>query len=155
MSSSWDEYFYLNEGVIYNKKDRASVKKDTPVSFKKNIDGYFVTNFNYSLIKAHRLIYFLYHKTLPRIVDHIDGDRANNKIENLRAVSNSQNNANSVKKNNGVWFDKRRERWISEMRRGTKRVFMKQFRDKTDAEEFFKMKHLEIYGEYSYYARCA
>jgi len=44
---------------------------------------------------VHRLIFLFHHGYLPPVLDHIDGDQLNNKIENLREVTRSQNNMNS------------------------------------------------------------
>ena len=43
----------------------------------------------------HRMIYLWNHGVLPDTIDHIDGNRENNKIENLRAVTQQQNCLNS------------------------------------------------------------
>ena len=46
--------------------------------------------------RLHRMV-FLYHKGyLPKIIDHIDNDRTNNRIENLREVTQQQNCLNRV-----------------------------------------------------------
>jgi hypothetical protein len=65
--------------------------------------GYVVLHFMGTLFKAHRLVWLhVYGEPVPEI-DHIDGDRSNNRIENLRSATRSQNRANSVvSKNNGV-----------------------------------------------------
>jgi hypothetical protein len=47
-----------------------------------------INNKTYSL---HRVIYLHQNGYLPKCVDHIDGDRFNNKIENLREVTQQQN----------------------------------------------------------------
>jgi hypothetical protein len=39
----------------------------------------------------HRMIYFWHHGYLPEVVDHIDNNRENNHIENLREVTQQQN----------------------------------------------------------------
>lgn len=39
----------------------------------------------------HRLIYLYHFGICPKIIDHIDGNRFNNKIENLREVTQEQN----------------------------------------------------------------
>lgn len=44
---------------------------------------------------VHRLIFLYHHGHLPDIVDHIDQDYTNNKIENLREATKSENNHNS------------------------------------------------------------
>ena len=43
---------------------------------------------------CHRIIYFMHHGVLPDILDHIDRDKSNNSIDNLRPSNNSQNNRN-------------------------------------------------------------
>ena len=55
-----------------------------------------------TIFKAHRLVWVhVRGEPVPDIVDHIDHDPLNNRIENLRAATMSQNRANSfVRKNN-------------------------------------------------------
>jgi hypothetical protein len=65
---------------------------------------------------THRIVWLMHHGEFPsgekKFIDHIDGDGLNNKIENLRVVSYSENSKNVRKyKNNtsgfnGVSFDK-------------------------------------------------
>jgi hypothetical protein len=53
----------------------------------------------------HRLIFYYHHGYFPKIVDHINGDVFNNKIENLQACSQSDNIAKARKfKTNSTGF---------------------------------------------------
>lgn len=55
---------------------------------------------------AHRVIWALHHKSFPLLwLDHIDGNRENNDISNLREVSYKDNNKNSaIRKDNKTGY---------------------------------------------------
>ncbi|WP_347140814.1 HNH endonuclease signature motif containing protein [Paracoccus sp. SSK6] len=50
------------------------------------IEGHYFT--------AHRVLFAMYHNRWPGEIDHIDGDRTNNRITNLREVTRSENMTN-------------------------------------------------------------
>lgn len=52
--------------------------------------------------KAHRIIWMMMTGEIPDCIDHIDGDRQNNKWSNLRNVSRVQNNRNSGRRSNNT-----------------------------------------------------
>ncbi len=57
--------------------------------------GYLVVTFKKKLVKVHHLIYLYMTGNYPdRYVDHIDGDRVNNKWSNLRLVHKVDNQRN-------------------------------------------------------------
>ena len=58
--------------------------------------GYLVIVINYRRYLAHRIAWVKYYKEQPPdYIDHIDRDRTNNRINNLRAATQSINNQNS------------------------------------------------------------
>lgn len=58
-------------------------------------DGYYLIRVNNRLYRAHRLAWFYMYGDWPvKQIDHIDGNRGNNKIKNLRDVSGSKNMEN-------------------------------------------------------------
>jgi hypothetical protein len=60
-------------------------------------DGYIRVRVEGREYRAHRLIWEMFNGPIPEnlLVDHIDGDVYNNRIENLRLATRTQNNANS------------------------------------------------------------
>jgi hypothetical protein len=69
---------------------------------------------------AHRLAWFYHYACWPaKNIDHIDRCRSNNRISNLRDVSQSKNGLNGpLRRNNasgftGVIYDGRRKNWVA------------------------------------------
>jgi hypothetical protein len=67
--------------------------------------------------QAHRIIFLMHYGYLPKIVDHINGKPQDNRIENLRVATHTENLRNSkISKNNTsglknvVWY-KQRQKW--------------------------------------------
>ena len=83
-------------------------------------DGYLEIGINYRLYYAHRLAWLYVHgEWPPEQIDHIDGDRPNNRIDNLRLATRQENNRNvGLQKNNttgikGVCWDKCRGKYMA------------------------------------------
>jgi hypothetical protein len=79
--------------------------------------------------KTHRLIFLLVHGYLPKEIDHINGVRSDNRIENLRPVTRSENQCNRpVLANNtsgypGVSWHKKSKAWVVRvMKHGKTRI---------------------------------
>lgn len=68
-------------------------------------------------LKTHRVIFALHHGYFPDLIDHIDRNKLNNKIENLRDVNHQINALNSnLRKDStslftGVTYKKEKKRW--------------------------------------------
>ncbi|WP_424624454.1 HNH endonuclease [Achromobacter marplatensis] len=61
----------------------------------RGANGYLYINFDGRKHLAHRVAWLVTYGRLPTLeLDHMDGDRANNRIANLRDVSASENNEN-------------------------------------------------------------
>lgn len=95
---------------------------------------------------AHCIIWTMFNGVIPdgMDIDHDDGDTINNRIENLRLATGSQNNWNAQKAVHntsgvkGVSWDKRRKRWEAMFQTNGKRVRVGYFDAIEEAEEALK-----------------
>jgi len=91
------------------------------------------------LYRAHRVIWLLEHGEWPEEIDHINGIRHDNRLENLRNVSHKVNLKNmSMRKNNtsgvvGVHQEKRYGRWAAYISVDKRIRHLGNFKDKQDA----------------------
>lgn len=98
-------------------------------------DGYRRIGLNKKPYLAHRLIFMMHHGYLPKVVDHIDGNRQNNCIENLREATQSQNSHNqklSIKNTSGyknVRWNARKRKWFVNIRLNYKDIHIGYFKD--------------------------
>jgi HNH endonuclease len=102
-----NEIFQYRDGQLYWK---VSLHHRLEVGEKvgsKHSAGYIQVCFGKELYMQHRLIFMMYHGYLPkhpRKVDHIDGDKTNNKVHNLRDSTTPENRVNSKQRENTTGY---------------------------------------------------
>lgn len=103
-------------------------------------DGYRCIRIDKRQYKAHRLAWlYVYGRWPMGQIDHIDHDRANNRISNLREVDypengrNQSGNSRSASGHLGVSLNRRTNRWIARIRYNQKCINLGTFRLKDDA----------------------
>ena len=94
-----DLFEYRPEGVLVWKNPRSKTKKSGQVVGGRRRDGrqqvMLVFEGKNYLYLVYRIIWLLHHGAWPsKTIDHIDGDRTNDQIENLRDISQKGNNEN-------------------------------------------------------------
>jgi hypothetical protein len=117
--------------------------------------GYIRVGINGKKYLAHRLI-FLYHKGyLPKTIDHINGDKVDNRIENLRAVTASQNqhnrkiNSNNTSGYKGVYYYKPLNKWCANIRLEYKRIHLGYYKTPEEAAEVLRKAREELHGNFA------
>lgn len=96
--------------------------------------------------KAHRLAFLYMIGEMPKNgVDHIDGNRSNNKWTNLRRATQAQNNQNMrVRKDStsgltGVSYSKSRDRWEAKIAVNGKTIHLGRHKTAPEAAEAYRL----------------
>lgn len=113
-------------------------------------NGYRQISFMGKNYPEHRFIWFYNYGVFPaEQLDHINQIRDDNRLSNLREVSISENARNRSRRDSrldevGIWWCKRRKRYIAEIRLNGKKVYQKTFIDIEQAILERKAKSIEL-----------
>jgi predicted RNase H-like HicB family nuclease len=113
------ELFEYREVGLYWKEDRYSNKVKGCLAGYLDSRMYRKIHVNRKTYAMHKLVYLYHHGYMPDIVDHINGCPCDNRIENLRDVSqsaNAQNRSHKSKKSNtgirNVTYNSKRNKYV-------------------------------------------
>lgn len=125
---------------IFTRKVRTSTRvKVGAVAGCSNGDGYLRIGLHNRLFLAHRLVWLYVYGEWPSLdIDHINRNKADNRISNLREVTHKQNLQNTGKYSHntsghsGVSWYKRDSKWQVKIKHNQKDIYLGYF---TDIEE--------------------
>lgn len=138
----------FDEKLKYDEKLKDIVwRKSNKPAGCKNIRNYIRTKINGKSYPNHHLVWALFNNKLPKELDHIDGNRSNNDINNLREVDHRTNMTNKDCHRNGnlpgATYQKHSNTWFSRIRVGKKSIYLGCFRTESDASNaYFKFKEI-------------
>lgn len=106
----WDKIVYYDESspsCLRWKVYRASCAQIGMAAGGLQQNSYYYVKYKDVLYKAHRVVWFLNHKNIDKglFIDHINGNRSDNRIENLQLVprwKNAQNIKKTASNSSGV-----------------------------------------------------
>lgn len=113
-------------------------------------EGYRIVMVNGVSYLAHRIIWKLVTGEDPLEIDHIDGNRSNNRISNLRTVTSAENSKNMKRAEDnssgvtGVYFTKRLGKYIAEITANGKYRYLGLFCTLEEATAARKAAELEL-----------
>jgi hypothetical protein len=115
----------------------------------------FVIRINKELYLLHRLAWLYVYGDFPiNVIDHINGNSKDNRIDNLRACSQSENAWNSRKhKDNtsghkGISYDKSRNKWAVRIMTNGKLKCIGRFFSIDGAVIAMKLERAKLHGEF-------
>jgi hypothetical protein len=143
--------FYYKDGILYWK----TKKNLNKVAGSLKPTGYTVVEVFGKNIMAHRIIWAMHFGDTNYFIDHIDGNRSNNKIENLRIVNRTLNQWNrKISRNSstgikGVRLRKDNGKFEARLCVNKKRLVLGSFDDIELAEFVMQIARDHYHGEYA------
>ena len=123
--------YNAEKGLVYGKKNKLLTSNDR---------GYmrlqlYVNNKVYR-IRGHQFAWYWFYKECVKEIDHINGNRSDNRICNLRSVTRQQNMWN--KKNaKGYYFHKAAQKYAGQIRINTKAIHLGLFNTEEEARNAY------------------
>lgn len=107
----WSTSFYYDEtspSCLCHSRDKFTGKNNTRIVAYKGTpaggiqNGYYTIRYNNKFYQAHRVVYELCVGKIPEglVIDHVNQNKLDNNISNLRLVTTAENNKNKSKSSN-------------------------------------------------------
>jgi len=118
-----------------------------------NDKGYLVAYIDSKQYRVHQLVWFLHHGEFLKEIDHIDRNRSNNRLINLRPclrLENCGNTSPRVHKYKGVTFCKTTQKWKAQIGIDYRNVNLGRFQTIEEAALVYNNAAVEHFGEFAY-----
>lgn len=120
--------------------------------------GYLTVRINGKSFYVHRVAWEIVNGPIPRHmqIDHIDGNKIHNRLENLRLATRGQNAMNAILRRGkqlpkGVHFDKNRRKYMAYISSHGTHYHLGRFNDVASAEKAVRKKRTELHGEFCHH----
>jgi hypothetical protein len=153
------ELFELNLSTgIFTRKINHSSRKAGEEAGTLDAHGYRTISVDRKNYKAHRLIWLYVHGHMPTsILDHINGNRLDNRIENLRLADRRGNNCNKGKLRTnrsgwkGVSFHPQSGKWRATIMLHKRQTHVGLYSDPLDAASAYNLAAYKLHGNFANY----
>jgi len=141
-------------GKLYWKSARQGVTVGKEVGTIATT-GYRTLGINGKTYKTHRIVFLMHKGYLPAILDHIDRDRLNNRLENLRPASYNQNQHNRKLNNNnktgfkGVSYNVKAKAFMANINHQGRRIGLGGYNTPEEADAVVRAAREELHGNFA------
>lgn len=138
---------------LWNKSTGGSTKGD--VAGSKSLRGYIYIQIDGKMHQAHRLAWIYMYGVEPDLIDHINGNRTDNRASNIRSCNKYENSWNSkIRKDNksgvkGVSWNKCASKWQAIISVNGVKKYLGLYEDVKSAELIIKKERERLHGEFS------
>ncbi len=152
------ELFRYDCGNLYRYKCLNHLHINKPCGSKHH-SGYFHVGIDRKIYTLHRMIFLFHNGFLPKEIDHINGNKGDNRIANLRGCNRSENMTNSrVASNNtsgvkGVGWHKAAGKWQARVYINKVRQTLGMYDNLLDAACVIYSARNKHHGEFANYGR--
>jgi hypothetical protein len=146
----------VKKAVSYDPETGAFTRNATgKISGSRNSKGYIDIHIVHAQYKAHRLAWLIMTGEWPSSqIDHINGDKSDNRWRNLREATNSQNNANQgLRRSNRTGFKgvsfARNGKPYAQIRANGQTRYLGSFDTAEEASAAYEKAAKEAFGEFA------
>lgn len=141
-------YYDSETGLLYKRNT-----KNVSIGYK-NPKGYIQFTFKSQTFLVHRIIWIYTYGDIPENIeiDHINGNRSDNKIENLRLATKSENIQNSkIRKDNiskvkGIGWHEQSQKWQARITLNHSRITLGLFSSIEEAKRVIETERKRLHG---------
>lgn len=142
---NWRNIFTYKEGSLFWAINPSKGAKKGSEAGYIDTKGYRAIKYKGHMYYAHRIIYAMFNGAIPEgtVVDHINRQPSDNRVENLRAITHQENLFNTSKVSayrsaSGAWW--------SRIGKNGKNIYLGSFDTKTKAEAAYKKAKATLHG---------
>jgi len=150
---------FVKETFVYDKKTgilswrnnrRRGIKANSEAGWVC-ADGYRAVRLQRKSFLVHRIIWLYVHGSFPQgQIDHINGNRLDNRLGNLRDVSFAENRLNKKRHRegrlHGCSFNKLQQKWLAQIVINKKIVYLGGYNTEQEAHLIYKQTFEEWFG---------
>lgn len=153
---------YSPDTGVFVWRYRSDVPKEWNTRFagreirNRRTSGHLFAILNYQQIPLHRLAWLYMMGEMPEnLIDHINGDRADNRWSNLRQATTFQNAQNRIASSRsshglkGLHWHKAAQKWCAQIRANGRREYLGLFESKDDALAAYRVAAERLHGEFA------